>query len=382
MFYRVDYYVALLIVGTLVTALTARRLVGLAPPRLARGYLRLTAALVAIRVVLFVVTWGLGVQGLQTVNGVVGDLGFALLGVIYGAAIIERARGGFADFLHAPETRFALCLSTAAGFALAGIGKTFSLDNMLAFFADSGYSKNFLFFIIAIEVLGAMALLLPWRWIVVAALAGLTVDMVGAIATHVHNGDPLDDSTGAIASLLRFAPLALLYVPRAWAAVGAAACTALAIVGASMVRQPPAPPRLDGDELSYFVGPWHCAGQFARTGKPIEADLRGELAIADRWLLLHHDDQPPGAYHALGAWYRTPTAWIATIADSSGGVRRYRSDGWRDRDLIWEHSDAAIADDRFLYHRVDDTTFEVGYDRRASDAWQRVDTLTCHRGRT
>lgn len=378
MFYRVDYNVALLVVGAIAAALASRRLAALAPERLARGYLRLTAAIVAIRTVLFVATWGLEITLVPpAVAAVIGDAGLALVGAVFGLGLIDLARGGFGAFLRAAETRFALCLATAAMFALAGLGKAFHLDDMLGFFAQSQYSKSFLFFILAIEVLGAMALLLPWRWAVIAAIAGLGVDMIGAIATHVHNGDPLDDSAGAIAALCRLGLLGLLLVPRAWLATGAAACAAIALVGAALVRQPPAPPTVNADELAYFVGPWHCAGQFAKTGKPIEADLRGELAVADRWLVLHHDDRPPAGYHALGAWFHDGAAWTATLVDSSGSVRRYHADGWHGADLIWEHSEAA---DRFLYHRLDDARFEVAYDRHTADAWQRVDTLTCQRG--
>lgn len=380
MYYRVDYNVALLLAGAIAAALASRRVAAVSPRRLARGYLAIIAAIVAIRVVVFVVTSSLGVTLLPPpVGALIGDAGTVLTGAIYGLGIVELARSGGSELLRAPEVRFALCLTTGVSFAVAGVAKAFGMEFMLGFFAQSGYSKSFLFFIMAIEVLGGMALLLPWRWVVVAAIAGLTVDMVGAIATHVHNGDPLDDSTGAIMALLRLVPLALLYVPPRWVAVGAAACTALAIAGGAAARHPAAPHPASSEELAYFVGSWHCAGQFVQTGKPIEADLRGELAIEDRWLVLHHDDRPPGAYHALGAWFRDRTGWTASIADSAGGVRRFRSDGWHGNELIWERSDAAATSDRFVYRRLDDASFEVGYDTRAADAWRRVDLLTCHR---
>ena len=44
-----------------------------------------------------------------------------------------------------------------------------------------------------------------------AALAGLGIDMFGAVLTHIHNGDPLNDSTGAIAMLLRLGIFAVLW---------------------------------------------------------------------------------------------------------------------------------------------------------------------------
>jgi hypothetical protein len=380
MYYRVDYNVALLVVGALIAVLASRRLAGLGGARLARGYLWITAVLVAVRVVLFVATAVLGIHAvLPTVSAVLGDAGAVLFGGgLYGVAIAALWRGELADFLRAAETRFALCLGLGVGFALAGIGKAFAMDAMLTFFAQSGYSKNFLYLIMTLEALVGVALVLPWRWVVLAAIAAITIDMVGAIATHVHNGDPLDDSTGAIMSLFRIAPLALMAMPRAWAAVGAAACAVFAFVGAAAMRTPPPPPPA-GDDLAYFVGPWQCAGQFAKSGKPVEADVRGELVVGGRWLLLHHDDKPPGKYHALGTWFHDGAQWTATIIDSSGGVRRFRSDGWHGTELTWDHSDTAVSDERFVYHRLDDASFELAYDRLAADAWQRVDTVTCHR---
>jgi hypothetical protein len=35
--------------------------------------------------------------------------------------------------------------------------------------------------------------------------------MFGAVLTHIHNGDPLNDSTGAIAMLLRLGVFAVLW---------------------------------------------------------------------------------------------------------------------------------------------------------------------------
>ena len=80
---------------------------------------------------------------------------------------------------------------------------------MREFFAQSGYPDAFLRFIITVEVFGALAMLIPNA--VPAALAGLGIDMFGAVLTHIHNGDPLNDSTGAIAMLLRLGIFAVLW---------------------------------------------------------------------------------------------------------------------------------------------------------------------------
>jgi hypothetical protein len=59
------------------------------------------------------------------------------------------------------------------------------------------------------EIFGALGLLLPWA--VLPSLHGLSVDMFGAVLTHIHNGDPLNDSTGAIGMLIRLAIVGALW---------------------------------------------------------------------------------------------------------------------------------------------------------------------------
>jgi uncharacterized membrane protein YphA (DoxX/SURF4 family) len=111
-----------------------------------------------------------------------------------------------------PSVLGVLCMALAFTFGVAGIGKVFSMAPMADFFAQSGYSVTFLKFIVISEIFGAIGLLLPWA--VVPALIGLTVDMFGAVLTHIHNGDPLDDSTGAIGLLIRLIAVGVLWMLR------------------------------------------------------------------------------------------------------------------------------------------------------------------------
>jgi hypothetical protein len=274
MFYRVDYTVALLLAGAILTVISGRRLAAIDGARVARGYLVATAAVVLLRVVLFVARYPLGATWPpDLVRQLVGDLGIVLAGVVYGLAVLERVRGSAAAVLRAPELRFALCLSVGVGFVVGGMGSAAYIDFMREFFTHSGYSHSFLYFIMAIEVLGGVALVLPWRWLVLAAVAGLAIDMFGAIYTHVHNGDPLDDSTSAIGALLRLAPLAVLTVggrrARVVVGIGAVVCAALAVGGGVLVRRDPVsaatPAAPVTDELTDFVGNWACAGTVAAT---------------------------------------------------------------------------------------------------------------------
>jgi len=381
MLQRVDVIVALVLAGAIAAIAASHWISRLDPLRAARGYLGATAIVVALRVAQFVATYAIGLQlswVSDLVGAVTGVASLVLLGALYGIAVLNVRRGGFEALLRAPQIGFALCLSLALQFTLAGIGKLYFLDMMQTFFAQSGYSKTFLHFIITTEVLAGVALLLPWRWAVNAAIAGLAVDMAGAIWTHVHNGDPLDDSSGAIGTLLRLAPLAVLYLGRRWAVLGAAASAVLAIAGSAQLRTaaPVVPPV--SDELDYFVGGWRCAGAFAN-GKPIESYLQADRALDGNWLVIHHDDQPPNRFHALFEWHRGPSGWVASVQDSFGGMRTFRSAGWNGPQLVWDRSDVPVSDQRFIYRRIDAGSFELRYATLAHDAWHDIDTLTCQR---
>ena len=172
-----------------------------------------------------------------------------LLYTSFGAAF------GLATRRHAPRSWLserpileAFCLALAFTFALAGVGKGFSMLAMTDFFTQSGYSVAFLKFIVIAEIFGAMGLLLPWARI--PAWFGLTIDMFGAVTTHIHNGDPLNDSTGAIGMLIRLILAAILFElqrgqpqrpERAFravfrAALGTVLCLFIAIPGAMAMR--------------------------------------------------------------------------------------------------------------------------------------------------
>jgi len=381
MLYRVDYVVALVVAGAIVAVLAGRRLAAVDARRVARGYLLASGVVVAVRVGLFIVRYPLDVHWPPDLGWrALGDLGPVLLGAAYGLAVLEWWRGGFAAVVRSPDVRFALCLSTGLGFVMTAMGSVFYIDAMRAFFAQSGYSARFLNFIMAIELAGGIALVLPWRWLNLAAAAGLAIDMFGAIYTHVHNGDPLDDSTGAVGMLLRLVPIAVMLAGRRWRGVGlgAVACAALAVAGSALVRQPATVPPPADEALDYFVGTWRCAGAFA-TGRHIEARLHAERGAGGGWLVMRHDDLPPNGYHALAEWSHGSAGWIGSWQDASG-LRTFRSTGWQGDQLVWEGGQAGAADQRFRYRRQGDAQLEVSYETQGAAGWRQVDTLTCRRG--
>jgi hypothetical protein len=207
MLYRVDYMLAVVTTGVLIGLLSSSATRGLNPTILGKRYYQSVAMLVILRV-------GASIPAVlldrTTPWDVVGHLAGDLLGFLFGALFgLSVLREDGQELLTNPAVLQALSLAVAFTFAFSGIAKAFSIDQMSKFFSTSGYSVTFLKFIITAEILGALGLLV--RWTAVPALLGLSVDMFGAVVTHVHNGDPLNDSTGAIGLLLRLAALGYLW---------------------------------------------------------------------------------------------------------------------------------------------------------------------------
>jgi uncharacterized membrane protein YphA (DoxX/SURF4 family) len=210
MFYRVDYVLAVMFVGFIVGALFSGPTANVPPSRLARGYYVVVACLLVLRTGAFVGTMLASNAGFwSTASGLIGDLLGFLFGALFGLA---SRRNDSRQIMTSSRVFGALCITLAFTFALAGIGKAFSVAPMTEFFVQSGYSVAFLKFIVIAEIFGAIGLLLPWA--ILPALIGLTVDMFGAVLTHIHNGDPLNDSTGAIGMLIRLMVVGVLLALR------------------------------------------------------------------------------------------------------------------------------------------------------------------------
>lgn len=211
MFYRVDYVFSVMGAGFLIGLLTGKWTLRFEASRLARAYYGAVLALLAlssIRLTIFL-TLGRG----PAWAGLIGDLSGMLYGALFGIAVRRDDRR---ELLLDRAVLSAFAISIAVTFASAGLGKAFAMAPMHEFFAQSGYPDAFLRFIIIAEVLGALALLIPCA--VPAALTGLGIDMFGAVLTHIHNGDPLNDSTGAIAMLLHLGVFSVLWERRRTAA--------------------------------------------------------------------------------------------------------------------------------------------------------------------
>ncbi|TKR33030.1 DoxX family protein [Luteimonas gilva] len=105
-----------------------------------------------------------------------------------------------ADFASRPETAAGLSVYVALGFFAFEIGKLAHDAQMREFFLNSGYPATFMYAVMAAEIVGAIGLMFE-RTRRFAAL-WLAVIMIGAIGTHVRNGDPFSDSLDALRMLL------------------------------------------------------------------------------------------------------------------------------------------------------------------------------------
>jgi uncharacterized membrane protein YphA (DoxX/SURF4 family) len=210
LFYRVDYQLALLFTGLLAGLFCSRRLSRIGPAQLARVYYIAVVVLLLVRAVALI---GSIVQSNQPawslIAKVLSDISGLLFGALFGVALRRVSR---LELLREPAILSALCLAAGFGFVQNGFLSAVYVQKMSDFFIQCGYSVAFLKFIMTIEVLGGLALLVPWA--VPLAAAGLSVDMFGAIATHIHNGDPINDSTGAISQLIRLGAIAVIWALR------------------------------------------------------------------------------------------------------------------------------------------------------------------------
>lgn len=244
MFYRVDYTLAVLLAGFLIGLAAARRVAHFPVEVVARAYFRIVLVLLGLRLIcLFGYVMQPQASAWNMALGTTLDIFTLFFAALFGLAL----RRGRRALLTEDAVFSALIVATAFFFAMTGVGKAFSMDWMTNFFHQSGYSVAFLKSVMIVEVFAALALLVPTTTL--PAILVLAVDMFGAIYTHVHNGDPLNDSTDAVRELIQLAAIAILwtmrrrarqdashYVPWLALATGGALCLVIAIAGGILMR--------------------------------------------------------------------------------------------------------------------------------------------------
>lgn len=172
-------YLYTLVVSSAALAITAARALGVAVPRAVSG--------LPFQVLIY--------RGWLVVGAGVGAVAMIVIRALTRVRP-PATRDAVSAFVTSPYLRKALCLSVALSFVAVEIGKLAHDGDMRQFFLQSGYAVWFLYAVMALELLGAAGLLIPPTTI--PAAAGLSLLMIGAIATHYRNGDPFTDSLEAL----------------------------------------------------------------------------------------------------------------------------------------------------------------------------------------
>ena len=90
-------------------------------------------------------------------------------------------------------------------FLVPGVMKLLGNPELVAVFEGFGYSTTFMYFIGAAEVLGALGIAIGGRIhriLPYLAMDGLSLIMIGAVYSHVTNGDPITAAVPAGTSLV------------------------------------------------------------------------------------------------------------------------------------------------------------------------------------
>jgi hypothetical protein len=139
--------------------------------------------------------------------------------------------------------------------------------------------------------------------------------------------------------------------------------------------------------FKFFKGSWRCVGGFP-SGRTLSAAVTFTPALSGKWLEYSHADEAPGTYKVEAMMGHEPhdSGLVAVFHDNGGGIRAYRSPGWRDEALVFTKDTSMFrplngnptAPDRFTYRKVSDSTFWFGWEvSRPVGKWAIGDSLTC-----
>jgi uncharacterized membrane protein YphA (DoxX/SURF4 family) len=243
MFYRVDYILALALAGLVLGRIAGPWAARQRAARLIQIYLALYTSFLVVSACSAVSNLVAQVP-LPAVFVAYGDLSTVVLGTLIGLALAARSnpdrRATVHEVLRSPQLLQVLCATLAVSFSTAAVAKAVHLPEMTQFFTASGYAEGFLRLVICVEAFAGLALVV--RRTAPAAVVALAIIMFGALVTHAHNADGIDDNAGAVSALLRLGVIAGLLAfqapRRRWLIViaGAAACLGCAVIGSMAIR--------------------------------------------------------------------------------------------------------------------------------------------------
>jgi hypothetical protein len=133
-----------------------------------------------------------------------------------------------------------------------------------------------------------------------------------------------------------------------------------------------------GSPLAQFIGNWSCKGNFAANGAPIAADLKVQLDERSGAVIFHHDDVPPGAYHALEVWTlnKGGAGLRAALSDPYSGMRWFESPGWVGGALTLTRLENGMAAEQFVYEFKGEE-MQVAWSAARGGTMKLGDTLVC-----
>ena len=162
-------------------------------------------------------------------------------------------------------------------------------------------------------------------------------------------------------------------------------CLLFVLAGGARAQSSPAKLQPNLDQLSGWVGEWHCDGKFVKTGKAISSSIGFAPTLEGRWIEVHQDDEPPNAYHAVQLWSYDDkeSRFVATIFDNFSATPRTFDGVFSNGTPTWKRSidrAAPISAEQFVFE-TKGSKLAITYQviRKGESAWSGGDVLDCSR---
>lgn len=165
-------------------------------------------------------------------------------------------------------------------------------------------------------------------------------------------------------------------------------CVLLLTCYAAAQQAPPASPqKLQSklDQLSGWIGTWHCDGKFVKSGAAISSTMQFSPALEGRWIEMHQDDLPPNRFHAIEFWGYDDkqSKFTATVFDNFNQTPRQFEGMISNGTLTFTRTilgDSPVSAEQFIFESSNGklkVTYQVM--RKGNDSWAIGDVLTCAR---
>lgn len=140
-------------------------------------------------------------------------------------------------------------------------------------------------------------------------------------------------------------------------------------------------PNYKYQDFSFFIGVWKGKGEF-HNGKPIEATLKFEKSLDNRWIISSHKDFPPNKFEAISLWplnSKNTEDLKIYMFDSFGSHRKFSTKGWVNDEvvLISETDNEGIWKwQKFKFSKTSDVSFKMVFEVSPDgEEWMMIDYL-------